>query len=399
VIGGNRVWGIAAIGLALGVLAMGGPAAARGGQAVSYSAYVCAESDDTIALVRFTPAGPGKGSLAVEKTIDVGVWPTEIEGPHGIAVHPDGRHWFVSLSHGNPYGSIHKFETGTDEFVDAVEVGLFPATMDISSTTGFLYVVNFNLYGPMERSSVSVVDTASMAEIARVPTGIMPHGSRMGPRGANQYSVSMMDDHLWEIDGLTFEVARKLPLSEHAEHMAMMDMTSESGMAMMKSMRADLVQPTWATQPAETGKLYVAGNNSNAIYEVDVDGWSISRTFADTTAGPYNLDVTRDGRWLVATYKKSAAIGIWDLETGTEVANIETTRPIPHGVVISPDGRYAFVTNEGIGGEPGTVEVYDLGTKTRAAAVDVGKQAGGIAFWRMDNGTATTERTGTAGKR
>jgi DNA-binding beta-propeller fold protein YncE len=353
---------------------------AQAGQ--GYYAYVCAESDDTIALVRFTPSGPGKGSMEVVKTIPVGVWPTEIEGPHGIAVHPDGRSWYVSLAHGNPFGSIHKFATGTDEFIESVTVGLFPATLSISPATGFLYVVNFNLYGMMEPSSVSVVDTESMTEIAQVPTGIMPHGSRLDARGVKQYSVSMMDDHLWEVDGLTFEVSRKLALSEHAEHMLTMDMTSDSGAEMMKSMKSQLVQPTWVT-PTTFGKLYVAGNNSNAIYEVDTAKWAVTRTFANTTAGPYNTDVSTDGKYLVATYKKSAAIGIWDLKSGKEVANIKTSRTIPHGVVISPDSKYAFVTLEGVGGQPGTVEVYDLATLTRAATADVGKQAGGIAFWKV----------------
>ena len=199
----------------------------------AYYAYVCAESDDTIALVRFRPSGPGQGTMDVVKTIDVGIWPTEIEGPHGIAIHPDGKSWFVSLSHGTPYGSIHKYATGSDEFIDSVPVGLFPATLTVSPATGFLYVVNFNLYGLMEPSSVSVVDTTSMSEIAQVPTGVMPHGSRLDVSGTKHYSVSMMDDHLWEIDGLSFEVARKLPLSEHAAHMATMDMASEAGAAMM----------------------------------------------------------------------------------------------------------------------------------------------------------------------
>jgi DNA-binding beta-propeller fold protein YncE len=318
----------------------------------------------------------------VVKTIPVGVWPTEIEGPHGIAVHPSGEYWFTSLAHGNPNGSVHKFRTGTDEFVESVEAGLFPASMDISRATGFLFVVNFNLHGMMEPSSVSVIDTDTMAEIARVPTGVMPHGSRMNGAGTKQYSVTMMDDHLWEVNGLSFEVARKLPLSSHAEHMATMDMTSEAGAAMMTSMKAEMVQPTWATQPTRDGKVYVAGNNTNTIFEIDVNQWAITRRFENTTNGPYNLDVTPDGRLLVVTYKKSAAIGIWDLQAGKEVANIRTTRTVPHGVVITPDQRYAFVTNEGVGGEPGTVEAYDLATKTRAAAVDIGKQAGGIAFWK-----------------
>ena len=351
-----------------------------GGQ--SYFAYACAESDDTVALVRFTPSAPGRGVLEVVKTITVGVWPTDTEGPHGIAVHPNGRHWFTSLSHGNPNGVVEKYATGTDERVERVEVGLFPASMDISPTTGFLYVVNFNLYGRMQPSTVSVVDTDSMAEIAQIPTGVMPHGSRVGPRGAKQYSVTMMDDHLWEIDGLAMTVARRLPLSEHAGHMLEMDMTNEAGAAAMKSMLPQMVQPTWATPPARTGKLYVAGNAANAILEVDVERWTVTRRFEKTANGPYNLDVTADGRWLVVTYKKSAAVGIWDAVAGKEVAHIKTTRTVPHGVVITPDQRYAFVTNEGVGGEPGTVEVYDLVTKTRAAAVDIGKQAGGIAFWK-----------------
>ncbi len=358
------------------------PSAVAPQPAPGYYAYVCAESDDTVALVRFVPSGPGSGMMEVVKTIPVGIWPDEIEGPHGIDVHPDGGSWYVSLAHGNPHGSIHKFATGTDEFIDSVEVGLFPASLSISRATGFLYVVNFNLHGLMTPSSVSVVDVASMTEIAQVPTGVMPHGSRLGPTGTKQYSVSMMDDHLWEVDGLTLTVSRKLPLSEHAGHMATMDMSTESGAAMMKTMKADLVQPTWVTS-APNGMLYVAGNNSNAIYEVDPVKWAVARTFDKTTAGPYNLDVSADGRTMVVTYKKSAAIGIWDLATGREVANLRTSRTIPHGVVISPDSKYAFVTLEGVGGQPGTVEVYDLATRTRAATADIGPQAGGIAFWKV----------------
>ena len=28
--------------------------------------------------------------------------PTEIEGPHGITVGPNGDYWYLSLAHGNP---------------------------------------------------------------------------------------------------------------------------------------------------------------------------------------------------------------------------------------------------------------------------------------------------------
>ena len=54
----------------------------------SYYVYVCAESEDEVAVVRYGPDG-----LEVVKTITVGSFPTETEGPHGINVDPDGRHW------------------------------------------------------------------------------------------------------------------------------------------------------------------------------------------------------------------------------------------------------------------------------------------------------------------
>ena len=57
-----------------------------------------------------------------------------------------------------------------------------------------------------------------------------------------------------------------------------------------------------------------------------------------------------------------------------------------HGVAISPDSRYAFVSSEGVGAAPGKVDIYDLNALVRVASVDVGQQAGGIAFWRMEAG-------------
>ena len=156
-----------------------------------YWVYVASESDDEVSLVRFGPRGAG-----VERRMPVGVLPTEIEGPHGLAVSPGGRYWYVSLAHGYPYGSIYKYSTKTNELVGSVQVGMFPATMDVAASTGLLYVVNFDLHGDMKPSSVSVVETQSMAEVARVTVGIMPHGSRLSRRGDRHYVVMMMTDEL-----------------------------------------------------------------------------------------------------------------------------------------------------------------------------------------------------------
>ncbi len=50
-------------------------------------------------------------------------------------------------------------------------------------------------------------------------------------------------------------------------------------------------------------------------------------------------------------------------------------------MVASPDGRYAFVTNEAVGAVPGTLDVFDLVALERVATVDLGFQSGGIDYW------------------
>ena len=65
-------------------------------------------------------------------------------------------------------------------------------------------------------------------------------------------------------------------------------------------------------------------------------------------------------------------------------ARLPTKRKVLHGVVVTPDDRYAFVTVEGIGSEPGTVEVIDLAALKTVATVDVGPTAAGIDFYKTE---------------
>jgi len=324
--------------------------------AQTYYAYVAAESDDEVALVRFDGE-----AATVEETITVGQWPTETEGPHGLTVAPDGAHWYLSIAHGQPYGRVIKYTTGTNEKVGTAEVGMFPATMTISEATGLLYVVNFNLHGKREPSTVSVVDPEAMQEIEQIETGVMPHGSRLAPGGMKHYSVAMMSGTLVEIDAAVLTVARTL----------------QTGAGQPK--------PTWVQPHPSKPLAYVANNGADEVVEVHLEDWAITRRFAtgDGTK-PYNLDVSPDGSQLVVTYKGSGETGIWNLEAGEETAVIDNTRRVTHGVAITPDGRYALVTAEGVGGEPGAVDVIDLQSLERVASADTGKQAGGIAFWTME---------------
>lgn len=377
-----------AISLAFTFLVAGLRAPASGGQTPKqdYLVYVVCESADKIALIRF-----GSQGAKVDKLIETGSMPSDIDGPHGIVVSPDKQFYYVSLGHGRPYGSVWKYSTKDNSVLGKVTLGFFPATMDISQDGGLLYVVNFNLHGDMVPSSVSVVATEPMIEVARVPTCVMPHGSRINPQGTKQYSACMMNDLLVELDTNSLKISRHFVLTRGKE-MGMsgspashaMDATHDTGGHGMEPPKPGDIScsPTWA-QPSADGKfIYVACNKSDEIVEVDAASWKVTRRIA-ARPGAYNLAVTKDDR-MVATNKRDQSVSVYDLKSGREIARIPTKRRVIHGAVVSPDNRYAFISVEGVGSEPGTVEVIDLDALKTVATVDLPEQAAGIDFFKME---------------
>ena len=363
---------------ALRVTPAGAQAPAR-----EYRAYVLSESVDQIAVVRFGPGG-----AVVEHTGSVGMSLLDPDGPHGVAVAPDGTHYFVSTAHGSPNGSLWKFDAATNEPVGRVELGSFPATVQVSPDGWYAWVVNFNLHGELVPSSVSVVETGEMIEIARITTCTMPHGSRLNPQGTRHYSACMMDDELVEIDAQAFAVARHFSLTKGKE----MGMTGApplrgaadqagrdmGGHGMEPPKPGDQsCSPTWAQPSADGARVWVACNKSSELVEIDVASWTLVRRLP-AGDGIYNLAVTHDGTRVLATNKRGQSVSVFDAVSGRELARIPTSRKVVHGVAVTADDRYAFVTNEGVGSQKATVDVIDLVSLTRVATVEVGQQAGGV---------------------
>ncbi len=369
----------------------------------TYYVYAGAESADKIYRIRFGPAG-----TAVEREIIIGEMAAEMEGPHGLAISADGKYLHMTTGHGFPDGKYWQYILGPDTLAGpGTLLGAFPASIDVTPDGRYAFSVNFNLHGDMVPSSVSVVYVPNMTEVARIVTCIMPHGSRVSPDGRLQYSACMMDDQLVEIDTRTMAVSRRFSLAKGKEAPLpasggdMLKMWMDGALRVSNGVTNDPAQvgyiaieghkhamepnscsPTWA-QPSATGaKVYVACNKSDEILEIDRDSWTVTRRFK-TARGPYNLGVTPDGRYLVASIKPGSMVEIFDLTSGASVAQIPTSNRLAHGVAMSTDSRYAFVTSEGVGAAPGKVDVIDIAGRAKVGTVDIGQQASGIAFWKV----------------
>ncbi len=347
----------------------------------TYTIAVASEGTDEISIISFGPSG-----AAIQARVPIGLSVTDPDGPHGLAVSPDKQFYYVSTAHGTPYGSFWKLRTSDNTVVGRVMLGNFPATAQITPEGHLAFVVNFNLHGDMVASDVSVVGVDDMVELTRIKTCTMPHGSRLNAQGTKHYSACMMDDLLVEIDVATMEVSRHFQLTKTKEMgmagppmvMAGAGTHDMSGHGMTAPVAGDpACSPTWAQPSADGSTVYVACNKTSDIVEIDVATWTMMRRIP-AGAGVYNLAATRDGTKLIATNKRGQSVSIFELPSGRELARIPTTRRVVHGAAVSGDDRYVFITVEGIGSEPGTLEIIDLRTLKTVATVDVGQMAGGV---------------------
>jgi len=389
-----------------GAATMGGPAPAQSSSgraaapSATYYAYVGAESADLIHRIKLDASG-----VSIDQTTPVGEIAVETEGPHGLNVSPDGRYLYMTTAHGVPDGKLWKFDAGPDTLVAApILLGNFPATLDLTPDGLYAFIANFNLHGEHVPSTVSVVYTPDLVEVDQIATCTMPHGLRMAPDGLFAYSMCMMDDQLVEIDTRTFEVSRRFSVAVGGESELtdwdvpeivtgpngmtrpagpMGPMTGGAMSGMDHGPMEPSCSPTWVQPAPDDRTLYVACNKSDEILVIDRESWSLVRKFPAGRA-PYNLGITADGRTLVASLKGAGQVQFFDAATGESRAIVPSSTTVTHGVATTPDSRFAFVSVEGKGAEPGKVDVYDLSSFELVGSVGVGQQAGGIIFWKME---------------
>jgi len=349
-----------------------------------FTIYVSSESADIVTRIEVGPGGWRK-----VREIPVGVLPTDPDGPHNVAVSPDGRFWYVSIAHGTPWGSVWKYSAANDSLLGRVPVGMFPTTIGLSPDGEWAFVPNSDFHGDRGRvNTVSVVYAPELRQVAEIPACDMPHGSRVNHAGTAVYIACMMSDELLVIDPSALRIVRRVALgSGHpmtaAEHARM---EADSAPARRAPGAASSTLPgqnpdcltTYVSVSPDDRLIYLACNHGNELQVRDAATLELVRRLP-TGAGAYNVEPSPDGRFVLVTNKKAQSVSVFDARTWAEAARIPTSKRVPHGIAFSPDSRYAFVSQESVGTDPGAVDAIDLRTLTRIATLPLPLQPTGIA--------------------
>jgi YVTN family beta-propeller protein len=146
-------------------------------------------------------------------------------------------------------------------------------------------------------------------------------------------------------------------------------------------------QRVWVTHngtpPADAGHAAHQGMPAAAHAAMTTPGevWAID-TATDTVVGkvtvgqhPAHVVVSPDGRWVYVTNGGDNTVSVVDAGAMKVVATI-ATGAFPHGIRLSPDGRQAYVANL----KGGTVSVIDTASRQQVASIPVGRGPAQVGF-------------------
>lgn len=215
---------------------------------------------------------------------------------------------------------------------------LVPALLlGISAWAGAAYAGPAKVYvADEEGDTVTVLDATSFAKLAAIPVGREPHNVQVSPDGR------------WAWVTINYEIEPKG--TDQEKHRT-------AGMPRREHEKM-----------TEAGQVWVIDTATDQVADKIPVG-----------SVPIQVYATPDNQLLFVANQGSKkapgrTVSVIDLARLEVVKTIETG-PGAHGVVVTTDGRYAFVTNT----YGNTVSVIDVGGLEVAATVPVGKGPNGVS--------------------
>ncbi|TNH28501.1 DUF1513 domain-containing protein [Micromonospora orduensis] len=265
-----------------------------------------------------------------------------IEAPHNVQIDRDGNRVYAVSGHAS---TVVVLDTATYRLADAAATGAGPSHVVLTPDGQKTYVTNY------DAGTVSVY-RADLTPAGTIAVGGGPHGLRSSPDGTTLVVANLKARTVDVIDARTDTKIAAVPVGGPVVQVA--------------------VSP-------DSRYAYASVAQPPNVVKVDLHARTIAGR-VEVPAAPAQVYLTPDGSSLLSADQGSAdkpgtALSVIDTATMTATGGIATGSG-PHGVVVDPTGRRAWVTNV----YDSTVSVIDLPTRATVATVKVGKQPNGISY-------------------
>lgn len=278
------------------------------------------------------------------------------QGPHEVAVSPDGRTAYVAN-----YGAF----------------GVFRDTGERRSEPG---------------NTITVLDLAGRKVRATFSLGEyqMPHGIWVSKDGQRLWVTVERNQAVLELDASSGEILKAWTTGQRTSHMLVPTPDERklyianigSGSATVINRGDDSVK-TIATGAGAEGidvspdgkEVWVTNRGANTVSVIDTATDTIVASFESGGAMPIRAKFTPDGKEVWVSNARSNAVTVFDAATRKLLATIEVGA-VPVGIQMTPDGRRAFVANT----NQNQVTVIDVPARKVLRNFSTGTEPDGMAW-------------------
>ena len=243
------------------------------------------------------------------------------------------------------------------------------------------------LVGNKGEDTLSLIALDTGAELARLPTGRMPHEIAVSPDGKQAAVVAYGSTTIDVFDVATRTKVKTIDLSPNQRPHGLLWLSdgrlvaTTEGSESVAVVAADGKLTSIATGQKGTHMVVVAPDNRTA-YTANIGSGTVSvldlktaRKLRDLTVGgkPEGLALTRGGRELWVGDLDAPRVSVWDTATGEKIAE-QPVDPVAIRVLASPDGKLVATSNIAAG----TISLFDAETRALVKTIKVsGEQAKG----------------------
>ena len=243
------------------------------------------------------------------------------------------------------------------------------------------------LVGNKGEDTLSLIALATGEELARLPTGKMPHEIAVSPDGRHAAVVAYGSTTIDVFDVASHTKIRTIDLSPNQRPHGLLWLSDGRLVATTEgSESVAVVAPDGKVTSISTGQkgthMIVVAPDNRTAYTANIGSGTVSvldlktaKKLRDFAVGgkPEGLALTRGGRELWIGDLDAPHVRIWDTKKGEKIAE-QPVDPVAIRVLASPDGKLVATSNIAAG----TITLFDTNTRAPVKTIMVsGEQAKG----------------------
>jgi YVTN family beta-propeller protein len=279
-------------------------------------------------------------------------------------------------------GSVSVVDAASHAIIAKVPVGSGPLALAVTPDGQWIYVTTRG------GNRVQVLDAGAHRVVASVPVGAGPYGVAVHPAGTFVYVTNRFSGTLSVIEAGRRTVVASVSVGRGPAGLAASPdgerLYVANGDGHSLSVIATATNTVVATIAVGAGpegvavspdgqRLYVANSQADTVSVLSGRDYRLLAT-VPVGAAPYGAAVAPDGHRVYVANYNSGSVSILDADRNAVVAHIPVERGL-RNVAVSPDGAQVYVVSRGAN----ALLVLDAATATVVATVPVGAGPHGIA--------------------